>query len=55
MYLSMYVSMYLCIYRCIYFLETYGQRALVGKVNMDQNSPDFYIEEKQKSIKDTRE
>jgi guanine deaminase len=32
-----------------------GQRALIGKVNMDRNSPDFYIETTQKSIESTLE
>ena len=32
----------------------YGQRAFVGKVNMDQESPDFYREDTQQSIRDTR-
>lgn len=32
-----------------------GQRALVGKVNMDRNSPDFYVETTDKSIDDTLE
>lgn len=31
-----------------------GQRALVGKVNMDQHSPKFYVEDTQKSIEDTK-
>ncbi|CEP14878.1 hypothetical protein [Parasitella parasitica] len=31
-----------------------GQRAFVGKVNMDQNAPEFYIESTQSSLKDTR-
>eukprot|EP00731_Ephydatia_muelleri_P017080 Em0010g178a len=31
-----------------------GQRALVGKVNMDQESPDHYVEDTQQSIDDTR-
>ncbi len=29
-----------------------GQRAFVGKVSMDQNSPDYYIEEKSSAIKE---
>lgn len=32
----------------------YGQRAFVGKVNMDQQSPDFYKEDTQQSLEDTR-
>ncbi|KAI8984027.1 guanine deaminase [Mycotypha africana] len=35
-------------------IEQLGQRAYVGKVNMDQNSPDFYIEETDSSLNDTR-
>ncbi|KAK9760485.1 hypothetical protein K7432_015431 [Basidiobolus ranarum] len=34
-------------------VEKKGQRALVGKVNMDRNSPDFYIENTAQSLKDT--
>ncbi|KAL3846815.1 hypothetical protein ACJMK2_017769, partial [Sinanodonta woodiana] len=30
-----------------------GQRALVGKVNMNRNSPDFYREDTEKSVKET--
>lgn len=29
-----------------------GQRAFIGKISMDQNSPDFYIEEKSASVTD---
>ena len=29
-----------------------GQRAFVGKVSMDQNSPEYYIEEKSSAIKE---
>lgn len=29
-----------------------GQRAFVGKLSMDQNSPDYYIEEKTNAIPD---
>lgn len=32
-----------------------GQRALVGKVNMDRESPDNYIEDTSKSIADTEQ
>ena len=32
----------------------YSQRAFVGKVNMDQQSPDFYKEDTQQSLQDTR-
>lgn len=31
-----------------------GQRALVGKVNMDQECPDTYCEDTQQSLQDTR-
>ncbi|KAF9169080.1 hypothetical protein BGX21_000880 [Mortierella sp. AD011] len=31
-----------------------GQRAYVGKVNMNQNSPDFLVETTESSVKDTR-
>lgn len=31
-----------------------GQRAYVGKVNMDRNSPETYCEETQQSLRDTR-
>jgi guanine deaminase len=34
-------------------LEKYGQRAFVGKVNMNQNSPDFYVESSKESLKET--
>lgn len=43
---------------CKAFVDTIdelGQRAYVGKVNMDQNSPEFYIESTESSLKDTRE
>ena len=32
-----------------------GQRAFVGKISMDQNSPDYYIEEKGSAITDLEE
>ena len=32
-----------------------GQRAYVGKVSMDRNSPDFYIEETNKGLEDAEE
>lgn len=35
-------------------IEDLGQRAYVGKVNMDQNSPDYYIEATESSLEDTR-
>ncbi|ORX81183.1 guanine deaminase [Basidiobolus meristosporus CBS 931.73] len=34
-------------------VERRGQRAFVGKVNMDRNSPDYYIETTEKSLKDS--
>jgi guanine deaminase len=34
--------------------ERIGQRALIGKVNMDRNSPDSLTETAQQSISDTR-
>ncbi|KAI8582744.1 hypothetical protein K450DRAFT_226702 [Umbelopsis ramanniana AG] len=35
-------------------IEEKGQRAYIGKVNMDQNSPDYYIEKTESSVSDTR-
>ena len=36
-------------------LDDLGQRAYVGKVNMDQHSPDYYVEESMgQSIADTK-
>ncbi|KAG0244386.1 hypothetical protein B0O80DRAFT_448968 [Mortierella sp. GBAus27b] len=35
-------------------IQEQGQRAYVGKVNMNQNSPDFLIETTDSSVKDTR-
>jgi guanine deaminase len=35
-------------------IEQRGQRAYIGKVNMDQNSPDYYIETTEGSVQDTR-
>ncbi|KAI9245441.1 guanine deaminase [Sporodiniella umbellata] len=35
-------------------IDRLGQRAYVGKVNMDQNSPKTYIENTENSLKDTR-
>jgi guanine deaminase len=34
-------------------IEELGQRAYVGKVNMDQNAPDYYIETTEQSLRDT--
>lgn len=34
-------------------LAELGQRCYIGKVCMDRNSPDYYIEETEQSIKDT--
>ncbi len=33
----------------------FGQRAFVGKVNMDTQSPDFIVEDTRQSLLDTRE
>lgn len=33
----------------------YGQRAFIGKVNMDRNSPDYYVESTEESIEATRQ
>ena len=30
-----------------------GQRVFVGKVNMDQESPEHYVEETEQSLRDT--
>ncbi|KAG2202490.1 hypothetical protein INT47_013106 [Mucor saturninus] len=35
-------------------IQDLGQRAYVGKVNMDQNAPDYYIEDTESSLNDTR-
>ncbi|KAI9019238.1 guanine deaminase [Phycomyces nitens] len=35
-------------------IERLGQRAFIGKVNMDQNSPDYYVETTKGSLEDTR-
>ncbi|KAG0330618.1 hypothetical protein BG004_002066 [Podila humilis] len=35
-------------------IQEQGQRAYVGKVNMNQNSPDYLVETTQDSIRDTR-
>ncbi|EDO38739.1 predicted protein [Nematostella vectensis] len=35
--------------------EKYNQRAFIGKVNMDINSPNYYIEDTLKSVADTEE
>lgn len=32
-----------------------GQRAFIGKVSMDQNSPDYYVEETNTAIADVEE
>lgn len=34
-------------------VDTCGQRAFVGKVCMDRNAPDYYVESTQDSIADT--
>eukprot|EP01027_Heterolobosea_sp_BB2_P023996 GEZU01036096.1.p1 GENE.GEZU01036096.1~~GEZU01036096.1.p1 ORF type:complete len:475 (-),score=161.78 GEZU01036096.1:23-1447(-) len=36
-------------------IQQHGQRAYVGKVNMDRNSPDYYIESTEDSIRDTEQ
>lgn len=36
-----------------YYPADYGQRAFVGKVNMDQECPDYYKEDTQQSLRDT--
>ncbi|GAA5811507.1 hypothetical protein MFLAVUS_004944 [Mucor flavus] len=35
-------------------IEGLGQRAFIGKVNMDQNAPEYYIESTEASLDDTR-
>ncbi|KAF9307455.1 hypothetical protein BGZ74_000014 [Mortierella antarctica] len=35
-------------------IQEQGQRAYVGKVNMNQNSPDFLVETTESSVRDTR-
>lgn len=35
-------------------IQDQGQRAYVGKVNMNQNSPDFLVETTESSVRDTR-
>ncbi len=35
-------------------VDDMGQRAYVGKVNMDQNSPDHYREDTGQSLQDTK-
>lgn len=32
-----------------------GQRAFVGKISMDQNSPDYYVEETQRAMMDAED
>ena len=41
-----------CLYMSIH-VASQGQRALVGKVNMDMRSPDILIETIEDSIRDT--
>lgn len=36
-------------------IENRGQRGFVGKVNMDRNAPDYYIETTASSIADTKD
>ena len=52
---NMTLYMYYTLTSVISLTESLGQRALVGKVNMDQESPDYYVEETQKSVAETRE
>ncbi|KAI8098979.1 guanine deaminase [Halteromyces radiatus] len=40
--------------RLVDVVEKLGQRAYIGKVNMDQNSPDYYIETTQDSLDNTK-
>ncbi|CAO3594419.1 unnamed protein product [Absidia cylindrospora] len=40
--------------RLVDVINTLGQRAYVGKVNMDQNSPEYYVETTESSLNDTR-
>ena len=35
------------------FTAKLGQRAFVGKVNMDTQSPEFYVETTQESVRET--
>lgn len=44
------------LYRYSLYLSTerLGQRALIGKVNMDRESPDYYVETTQESLEDTK-
>lgn len=44
--------MYLKVYGTV-FAADLGQRAFVGKVNMNQNSPEFYCESTADSLRDT--
>lgn len=41
--------------RLVDILYEQGQRGLVGKVNMDRNSPDHYVEQTDASVAETRE
>lgn len=38
---------------CFLSPDKYGQRAFVGKVNMNQNSPEYYIETAEESQSET--
>jgi guanine deaminase len=40
--------------RLVDVINKLGQRAYVGKVNMDQNSPDYYIETTEDSLQNTK-
>ena len=53
--LFLFVSDCMVLTYCVHsYTADYGQRAFVGKVNMDQKSPDFYREDTQQSLRDTR-
>jgi cytosine/adenosine deaminase-related metal-dependent hydrolase len=38
---------------CYYYADRLGQRALVGKVNMDMSAPDYYRETTEQSLDET--
>ena len=50
-----------CYFACLYLPASlnlcdtcveYGQRGFVGKVSMDRNSPDFYVEDTDAALRD---
>ena len=43
-----------CVFVLVLFSAKAGQRALVGKLNMDQESPDYYVEDTQQSLDETK-